>query len=447
MKGDITDAIDALRASRALPWLQVIADAALDREPDETTAASVVGPYHWLLRRIGDGVRLTTAGFLPPAVVLEAMTELGWQDRWIGKHNREDLTPPILELRESAQQLGLLRKYRGQLLVTKVGRGLVDDPTALWWHVAGRLPEGRSEPERVAGVLWLLTTAAGRPADMALLANGMSILGWVQRDGYGRLEPDDAYAAARATIDVFERLGPFRGGPGDRRQPAALGGRGRPGPGHTDRAGRAARAAPLASAPAVLRPRRTPQGAVQLTVSLCGVKPRIWRRLIVPASLTLRELHAVIQTAMGWDDYHLHLFEVKGVLYGDIEEIDGGPVGNEETFTVGWAAKPAGKFRYEYDFGDGWEHDVRVDKTLPSVGVGTPHLTGGARACPPEDCGGPWGYQDLLDVLEDPSHPEHAERLEWVGGEFDPEAFDLEDTNANLEVYDRETRQRRLHLP
>ena len=99
-------------------------------------------------------------------------------------------------------------------------------------------------------------------------------------------------------------------------------------------------------------------------------------------------------------------------------------------------------WRYQYDFGDGWDHDIRVGQRLASVGLGTPHCVDGARACPPEDCGGAPGYEHLLAVLADPADPEHAELLEWVGGEFDPDAFDVAATNEILELYDRHTRQR-----
>lgn len=190
--------------------------------------------------------------------------------------------------------------------------------------------------------------------------------------------------------------------------------------------------------------RRTSEQAVQLLVALREVEPLIWRRLVVPASMTLRELHAVIQTAMGWQDYHLHLFDVDGVVYGDVEEIEGRPLGDEESFTVGQAAAATSQISYEYDFGDRWEHDIHVEQVVPSVGTGTPYLLGGARACPPEDCGGPWGYEHLLEVLADPGHAEHEHLAGWAGGEFDPEAFDAAATNANLELYDRHTRQRRI---
>jgi hypothetical protein len=177
---------------------------------------------------------------------------------------------------------------------------------------------------------------------------------------------------------------------------------------------------------------------------LRDIEPPIWRRLIVPASLTLDELHAVIQTAMGWEDYHLHLFDVDGTLFGDIQETDGGPLGDEETFSVGQAAAAVDQFGYEYDFGDSWDHAIRVEQVIASVGAGTPHLVGGARACPPEDCGGPWGYQHLLGVLADPAREEHEGLLGWVGGGFDPEAFDVAEANANLELDDRHTRRGRM---
>jgi hypothetical protein len=149
----------------------------------------------------------------------------------------------------------------------------------------------------------------------------------------------------------------------------------------------------------------------------------------------------VLQTAMGWQDAHLHMFEVGGIRYGDVEDFPD-PLGDEDTFTVGDAAAVTSSFGYDYDFGDGWEHDVRIGERLPSVGLGSPRCLDGARACPPEDCGGPPGYEHLLEVLADPAHPERAETVEWLRGEFDPEAFDAAATDEVLELYDRHTRQR-----
>jgi hypothetical protein len=441
VKPEVSEVVERLRMARSQSWLRVIDDAELERRAeDEPTPAAVVAPYQWLLSRIGNGVRLTQAGYLPPTLVTEGMATLGWQDDWIGKHNREDLTVPILELRESAQRLGLLRKNRGQLLTTKVGRSLVDDPNLLWWHLASRLPDGRSKPERQAGVLYMLTAAAQRPLDDMLLAGGMTILGWAAGSAGMALSPSDAFWAARDTWAMFHRLGliPKR----DRWD--------EPEPPPSEAGGRLARAALLGRADPSPRvssrhpPPRPEEQAVQLTITVRDIEPAIWRRLVVPTSLTLRELHAVIQTAMGWQDYHLHLFEVAGVLYGDIEEVQGHPLGDEETFTIGQAAGVVAEFRYEYDFGDSWDHDIRIEQVVSSVGTGTPHLIGGARACPPEDCGGSWGYEHLLEVLADPSDSEHEAMLQWADGPFDPEAFDLDETNANLELYDRHTRQRRM---
>jgi hypothetical protein len=442
VRADVETIVDRLRGARLLSWLRVIDDADLDRPAEQDDAPDeVVAPYRWLLERVGSGVRLTQAGYLPPALVTEAMAALGWQDDWIGKHNREDQTLPILELRESAQRCGLLRKNRGQLLVTKMGRRLVDDPDGLWWHLAGRLPDARSEPERDAGVLYLLTVAAGRSRDGGLLAEGMSVLGWAEGGGTRLpLSPSSAFSAARDTWAMFRRLGLL--GKRDRwdepEPPPTPQGR------TLARAALLGRTAPAATSAEPKPAPRTSDRAVQLTVTLRDVEPPIWRRLVVPTSLTLRELHAVIQTAMGWEDYHLHLFDVDGVLYGEVEEMEGRPLGDEETSTVGQVAETVGEFSYEYDFGDGWTHDIHVDQVIASVGSGTPHLVGGARSCPPEDCGGAWGYEQLLKVLADPAHEEHEHLLGWVGSSFDPEAFDPVETNANLELYDRHTRQRRM---
>jgi hypothetical protein len=408
--------VDRLRDARSRSWLRVIDDAELHRPADlDDRPDAVVAPYRWLLERVGTGVRLTQAGYLPPALVAEAMAALCWQNDWPGKHNREDLTIPILELRESAQRFGLLRKNRGQLLVTKVGRSLVDDPVGLWRHVAARLPDARSEPERDAGTLYLLTVAAGRSRDDALLAEGMSILGWAEGGSRRPLSPVSAFGAARDTWAVFRRLG-------------LLGERddwGKPQPPPPPQARMLARAALLggpATAPTRAEPksaRRATEQAVQLSVTLRDIEPPIWRRLLVPASLTLDELHAVIQTAMGWEDYHLHLFEVDGTLIS-ATRWKAARSGTRRRSPSGRRPRP-------------WTNSLRV-RLRRQLGPRHPRRAGhrqrrrlaphlvGARACPPEDCGGPWGYQHLLEVLADPAHEEHEGLLGWVGGGFDPEA-------------------------
>jgi hypothetical protein len=185
----------------------------------------------------------------------------------------------------------------------------------------------------------------------------------------------------------------------------------------------------------VTRRRRKGQPRIyQLKVTLKGTRPPIWRRLQIRSDTTLDQLHDVLQTAMGWSDCHLHQFVADGVQYGVINDDWGVEVQDERLVTVADLAPGVGdRILYEYDFGDGWEHDLRVEKVLePEPGATYPVCLKGKRACPPEDVGGVWGYADLLEILSDPDDPEYEERLEWVGGEFDPERFDADDVNAAL---------------
>lgn len=128
---------------------------------------------------------------------------------------------------------------------------------------------------------------------------------------------------------------------------------------------------------------------------------------------------------------HLHLFDINGKQYGDLDEFDDEPIGDQSRVKLSHVAKASGRFRYDYDFGDGWEHDIEVEQVL-SATVARPRCLAGRRACPPEDCGGPNGYTDLLDALADPDHPDHMELTEWLGGPFDPDEFDLDETNQLL---------------
>jgi hypothetical protein len=183
--------------------------------------------------------------------------------------------------------------------------------------------------------------------------------------------------------------------------------------------------------------KRAAKGPIyQIKVTLEESKPPIWRRLLVRSDITLGDLHAIIQAAMGWWDYHLHQFIVGETYYGvpDPDYDDYLEMHDEEEVTLAQVAPREGvKFRYEYDFGDGWLHQVLVEKVLPpEPGQSYPVCVKGRRACPPEDVGGMWGYQDFLEAIQDPNHEEHEEYLEWVGGEFDPEAFDLDGVNVAL---------------
>lgn len=163
----------------------------------------------------------------------------------------------------------------------------------------------------------------------------------------------------------------------------------------------------------------------QLKVTLRDIRPPVWRRIQLPSAATLAQLHEVIQISFGWYDTHMHQFEAGGVCYGRPDPADCFDVADEERMTLRrLAPKPGGSFEYQYDFGDCWEHRVLVEKILDvSPGLRQAVCIGGRRACPPEDCGGWWGYQEFRHAISDPGHPEHEELLGWVGGEFDPEEF------------------------
>jgi pRiA4b ORF-3-like protein len=172
----------------------------------------------------------------------------------------------------------------------------------------------------------------------------------------------------------------------------------------------------------------------QIKITLDGTKPPIWRRLLVPGSVTLAKLHDILQIAMGWTDSHLHQFEARGEFYGKPDPEFGAPMKAESRVRLDEVlVRVKDAMIYEYDFGDGWTHKIVLEKILePAEGIVAPSCIAGARACPPEDCGGIWGYEELLGALGDPSHPEHDEMLEWMGGPFEPEHFDADEINKWL---------------
>ena len=172
-----------------------------------------------------------------------------------------------------------------------------------------------------------------------------------------------------------------------------------------------------------------------IKVSLRYMKPPIWRRLQVPSTTSLAELHDIIQAAMGWYDCHLHQFEVNGVHYADTNHMLADTT-DEARRTL--AEMGAGdRLAYWYDFGDDWWHDIIVeslDRADPALTY--PRCVNGRRAAPPEDSGGPWGFVELMRALSDEKHPEHEMYLDWMEqiGEvaYDPERFDLDATNEAL---------------
>jgi hypothetical protein len=181
----------------------------------------------------------------------------------------------------------------------------------------------------------------------------------------------------------------------------------------------------------VTRP-TTAGGIVRLKVTLRGIRPPIWRRLLVPSTTPLSSLHAVIQRAMGWYSAHLYAFDIGGDSYGDPSMVD--DVLDESRLTLGSVRRMGVKrFTYTYDFGDNWEHVIDIEGTEPAVpGKSYPVCVAGKRNGPPEDCGGIYGYSEALAIRANPSHPDREEYSEMLGEDFDPEAFSLDAINTAL---------------
>jgi len=194
---------------------------------------------------------------------------------------------------------------------------------------------------------------------------------------------------------------------------------------------------PMAKTRAKLDPTRV---QLQLKVTLLDIKPAIWRRLLVPAAIKLPKLHAVLQLAFGWTNSHLHAFRLEDDAYEAIYPDDWaqdfagpGQRHDEKKFRLCDLLHAPGDYLiYEYDFGDSWQHEVVVEKILPAPSVGFASCLAGARAGPPEDCGSTPGYENLVEALADPKHPERQELLEWLGEPFDPDAFNAETLNREL---------------
>ena len=206
----------------------------------------------------------------------------------------------------------------------------------------------------------------------------------------------------------------------------------------------------------------------QIRISLNDIEPPIWRQVLVQSDITLGRMHDLIQIVMGWTDDHLHQFMLRIKKYkpmpgemarqlepGGFDDTLfyrmggrrifvpkttpwGDPTGmegeDESAVTLAEACpKVKSKLTYEYDFGDGWKHTIEVRKIVdPDPAAKYPTCQAGEQACPPEDCGGPWGYGNLLAMLDGPDDKRDEELMDWLGDEFDPDAFDLEKVNAVL---------------
>ena len=181
---------------------------------------------------------------------------------------------------------------------------------------------------------------------------------------------------------------------------------------------------------------KEPALVYQMKVTLLDIRPPIWRRFLVASDRTLYRLQLILQTVMGWDNYHLYRFTIDGVRFGEPdEEYEPDIKHARRTKLCKIIDAENQKIFYTYDYGDGWEHEILVENILPMTsGTQYPICLEGERACPPEDCGGPPGYDRLLEIIQNPGDEEYEHMMLWVGGHFDPEAFDLQEVNWELKI-------------
>lgn len=175
---------------------------------------------------------------------------------------------------------------------------------------------------------------------------------------------------------------------------------------------------------------------LQLKVTLVAVEPQVWRRIHIEAASSLLDLHVALQAAMGWRELHLHQFEIGKERYGNPDLMDDPSVIDERTAPLFQAFEAGASLLYEYDFGDSWEHRVELEELVPrQPRLRYPRGIDGARACPPEDCGGSHAYMDFLSAIANPSDERHQELLDWAGGRFNPGAFNLKDVSGRISNY------------
>ena len=190
----------------------------------------------------------------------------------------------------------------------------------------------------------------------------------------------------------------------------------------------------------------------QLNISLIGIKPLIWRQFQVPANIHLHRFHLMLQAIMGWTNSHLYSFQVNGIEYGELDpdnefdELDF--TDSHRTRLNQVVSQEKASFLYTYDFGDGWQHKITVEKILQvDTSARYPLCLAGERACPPEDCGGIGGYAELLKIIRNPRHKEHKEMMYWLGGSFDPEYFDFNHINRALNRFRPKSKPLQFPVP
>jgi Plasmid pRiA4b ORF-3-like protein len=414
-----------------------------DRLSINALAAKPLAQVAGLTRWVGNGRKLTQTGRLTLADARELVALLDTGDNIdpvIGEKvfptkTSEDLRG-LTTIVHWAKAAGLVRVVRGRLVTMKKNAPLLDRPADLWsamFDVFGQLGDA------VCPSGWYSSPLGNDFADgFATILAGMS-------EGGGAITVADAGELVWATLVARYRMDDAteeqlrhwrRATDRDLRFMTALlvefGA-------FTEDAG-TLRLTPLTdwAQRRGYATEKPGEPIAQIKVTLQDLHPPVWRRLLVPAKIRLDRLDQVIQAAMGWHDYHLHMFNHHTHHYGipdpELQHRD------ERKTTLHDLTKHEGEsLGYVYDFGDSWEHEILVEKLIPAdPGVRYPTCIAGARACPPEDCGGTHGYTDLIETLADPDHPEHEAMLQWLGldkgTDFQPDRFDLDDTNHRLDV-------------
>lgn len=443
-------------------------DVLLAESIDEVTAVMRANPGgdagELLLERIEPGV---AAGLIGEAIKLTDMT---WdppvaEDYWAGRAVallRADQTPGAVRPEERPEMPEAERDaLRDEFLASAEGDGFAPDGDEAWVAVlaigfCADYVDGdplRWSPAVVELFMtdWVPRKVMTTDAMLSVLPGALDA--WVRFAAHKRGVPAQALAVTREAIadftaEMLERASdPEVGGPSKRFLIAAeQAGVDIEDPDALNRfiAGWNARSdAELdgAGAPTIVPPpggRDLAQAVLQVKVTLSRVtKPPVWRRLQIPADSRLDEVHEVIQAAFGWQDYHLHVFEVDGESFGPADpdlELD---FADERELTFAELMTLGDRVTYTYDFGDDWRHEIRLEKLLDVLPeVDYPVLVTAKGACPPEDCGGVWGYENLKAVLTDPDHEGHREMCGWLGLDdatmFDPAAVDDETIRSRL---------------
>ncbi|MHB1343185.1 MAG: plasmid pRiA4b ORF-3 family protein [Thermoleophilia bacterium] len=439
-----------------------------DLTPAELEPSILLANARLFLRELGAaGVPATAKGNLSRAFVLtmnERMRFTEHESEWRAytNVNKEDDVWPLHLLRVVLTVGGLVRKHRGRFVVTKKGAELAaderagalqahlfrtffgafnlsyldrfDDSTfqstvAYALHMLRQIGDGWRTPKELRraaqlGLAFMAETDEERDRDRQWVFERRLLR---PLETFGLMEtrvspsPENAGRWSRdfevRKTPLFDTFIAFDLSEAEAEPPVAEAEEKRA-------AGRKARTVPKSSATVVY----------QLKVSLKGAKPPIWRRLLVGDDVTLRRLHNILQAACGWSNSHLHEFSVGGNRFGRTDPEWPSDMRSDTRKRLSSLGLVEGdKLEYVYDFGDWWEHTILVEAIRPrKEDEVLPLCTAGRRAFPPEDCGGTWGYQELLAVLADSSHPEHEHMSEWVGPYFDPEAVDLAQINSEL---------------